>query len=127
MENPATLENPKTALTPSITYVAENYRDTKILNDYDIGGQIIYQTKGTLPVFIDGRAGTAYNEKTIIDYLTFMNLDKDWPKVIAPYNIQVIFVTNHSAFAKMYKNGVFHNDWLETYNDGVASVYVRKE
>lgn len=111
---------------PAINYVMENYSSKRVLNDYDFGGRIIYESKGKFPVFIDGRALTVYSEKTLSDFMAFITQEKDWQKTIEPYQIDVILLANGRDFVKDYKKGLYNDQWQEVYNDKVASVYARK-
>ncbi len=120
------LEDPKKSPAPAIKYVVENYAGKRVLNDYNLGGRMIYETGGKFPLFIDGRAGTAYSEKLLGHYLAFMNLEKDWQKTIEPYHIDVLLVMNNISFAGMYKTGAYHDEWKEVFRDEAASVYERK-
>ena len=120
------MEDPKKSPFPAIKYVQEHYAGKNMLNDYNLGGRIIYETNGKFPIFIDGRAGSAYSEKILADYLAFMNLDDDWQKTLAPYKIDVILVQNNSSFADFYKKGLYHDEWKQVFHDDVASVYERK-
>jgi len=112
---------------PAIDFIRQNYSGKRILNDYDLGGKIIYESKGKLPVFIDGRAGTAYSEKLLTDFLGFFNLDKDWQQIIEPYNIDVIMVANYSNFSKAYERGSYHDYWQQVYHDKIISIYTKKD
>ena len=120
------MEDPKKSPKPAIDYVTSHYAGKNMLNDYNLGGRIIYETNGKFPLFIDGRAGSAYSEKVLTDYLAFMNLEDDWQKNLAPYKIDVILVQSNSSFANMYKKGLYHDDWKQVFHDDAASVYERK-
>lgn len=120
------LEKSEKSPLPAINYVMEHYEGKHVLNDYDFGGRIIYESKGKFPVFMDGRAPTVYNEQILTDFLTFVNLDKDWQKVIEKYNIDVILLANGRNFVRDYEKNLYHNEWQEVYGDEVAKVYVKK-
>ncbi len=120
------IEKKEKAILPAINYVMQNYADKRIINDYDFGGRIIYESKGKLPVFMDGRAPTVYDEKILSDFLDFTTMKKDWQKILEQYKIDVIFISNNRDFAKDYAKGLYHDKWQEVFRDDVASVYVRK-
>ena len=56
-----------------ITYVAANYQNYNIINDYNIGGYIILFGEGKVKHFIDGRAGTVFNEYILNQYIDVIN------------------------------------------------------
>jgi len=118
--------DPKLSPEPAIAYVTRELPHARLLNDYNIGGPIIYQTKGALPVFMDGRAGTVYSEEVIADYLAFLNVEKDWPRIVKKYRIDAILVLNTHSFAKAYDSGQYHDTWKQVFHDDAASVYVKK-
>ncbi|MGE0754610.1 MAG: hypothetical protein AB7L92_05560 [Alphaproteobacteria bacterium] len=111
---------------PAVAYVLEHLKGRRVLNDYDYGGRIIYESAGTFPVFIDPRFGTAYSETLIQDYLTFLLHYHRWEDVIAKHRIDAILISNHSIFAQEYLAGHYHKHWQQVYKDEVAGVYVRK-
>lgn len=111
---------------PAINYVMEHYPGKRVLNDYDYGGRIIYESKGKLPVFMDGRALTVYSEKILSDFLAFVTLEKDWQKTLEPYHIDVILMANNRDFVRDYEKGLYNDQWQKVFSDKVASVYIRK-
>lgn len=110
----------------AINYVIEHYPSKRLLNDYDFGGRIIYESKGSFPVFIDGRSNTVYSEKVLSDFLAFANMEKDWQKTIEPYRIDVILIANGRDFVKDYDKGFYNDQWEKVYSDKVATIYARK-
>lgn len=120
------IEKAEESPAAAINYVTQNYAGKQVLNDYDLGGRIIYESKGKLPVFIDGRAGTVYTEEILKDFISFYTLDEGWQKILGKYGIDVILVANKSRFAKNYEKGAYHDSWQQVYHDGAASVYTRK-
>jgi hypothetical protein len=119
----------KTAFSslPAIKYVFEHYAGKRVLNDWFFGGRMIYESKGTFPVFIDGRAGTVYTEKILSDYIKFLYLQDGWQEMLQSYGIEVIFVYNDKNFVKEYNRGLHHEDWKLVYEDHIASVYERRK
>lgn len=123
----------QTYLTPdddaaaAIAYLQEHLRGKRILNDYSYGGRIIYETGGTTPIFVDGRAGTAYSEAILSDYLAFLQLEKDWERAMEKYRIDGIMSGNDLPFAKAYATGQYREHWKQVYHDEVAGVYMRKK
>ncbi|MFX5009029.1 hypothetical protein ABTB96_19300, partial [Acinetobacter baumannii] len=69
------------------------------LNHWNAGGLLIYHTRGTVPLFVDGRAATAYPDDVLRDYLQLIQDEIDeavWDGVIAKYRIDaVLWVKAH--------------------------------
>jgi hypothetical protein len=120
------IEKPEKSFMPAVNYIMQHYAGKRIFNDYDYGGRIIYETKGALPVFMDGRAGTAYSENILKDMIDITTLEKGWEDTIRNYDIDVILLGNGRDFVKDYGKGMYHDKWDEVFHDDVASVYVRK-
>ena len=114
-------DNPEAA----IRYAEQHYAGKRFLTDYTLGGRIIYYARGKVPVFADGRAGTAYSEEVLEDYIAFMNLDADWQEIVKKYRIEGMLLGNSQRFVKAYEDGQYQG-WKRVYSDDVASVFVRK-
>lgn len=110
----------------AIAHVMENYPAARLLNDYNFGGRIVYETGGRLKIFADGRAGTAYTEEVLADYLGFMSLDDGWKKTLDRYGIETILLGNGQRFAAAWEAGQYREQWRRVYHDDVASVFVRR-
>jgi len=54
-----------------IAFIEANYPALRFLNSYNFGGYLIYARRGKIPVFIDGRATTAYPWQVAEDYIAF--------------------------------------------------------
>lgn len=107
-----------------IAQLIGHYADKRILNDYGLGGRIIYESKGRMKLFVDGRAGTAYSEELLADYLDFLFQNTGWQKVIDKYDIDGVFIRNASPFAAAYDNGQYHDQWRRVYEGKQASLYL---
>ena len=50
-------------------YLQTHFPHARLLNHWNVGGILIFFTRGTIPVFVDGRAATAYPDALLRDYL----------------------------------------------------------
>jgi len=114
-------------VTQAVRWFAEHCKGKRFLNDYDYGGRIIYETGGSCPVFVDGRAGTVYPESLLSDYLDFKELKPGWFELIERYGIDGMFLGNGTVFARAYADGQYRDKWQEVYRDNVASIYLLKK
>lgn len=110
----------------AIDFARENYADHRFLSNFNFGGQIIYRAGGSLPFFMDSRAGTVYSEEAIKDYLEFMWLKPDWQERLAKYGINGIIMYKSSAFSQAYENGQFHDGWQLVFAGKAANVYIAR-
>lgn len=113
-------------ITPAIAYLEQHHPGKRFLNDYALGGQQIYLTRGRAPLFVDGRAGTAYPEEVLEDYMDFLFMEKEWSELTEKYRIDGIIVLNSHRFASAYEAGQYRDEWKEVFRDEVASVYIRR-
>ncbi len=106
-----------------VNFVQEYYPYNKFLNDYGLGTYLIYLTEGTIPVFIDGRAGTAYPDKVLNDYLyltsTLPNLNDS---VLNRYQITGVITFKERNLNQIFANKV---GWKQVFIDNRFAVYVK--
>jgi hypothetical protein len=110
----------------AIDYAKEHYGDHRFLSNFNFGGQVIYRTGGSLPFFMDSRAGTVYSEEAIQDYLHFMWLKPDWQERLAKYKINGILMYKTSSFSQAYENGQFRDKWQLVFAGRAANVYIAR-
>lgn len=107
----------------AIDYAIEHYSGYHFLNDYGYGGEIIHRSQGKLKVFLDSRAGTAYTEKQIQDYLDLITLKKDWEDIAIRYRVNGIITSNESPFSKAYDRGEYHTRWKQVFSNDNVRLY----
>jgi hypothetical protein len=109
-----------------VAYVEQHYPHARLLNHWNYGGYIIFSTHGTLPVFVDGRAATAYPDAVLRDYFALITWDVDaaaWERVLRTYDVDtVLWPKAHAQLAQFL---VGTGKWTQVYSGNVASVYVK--
>ncbi|NBO18857.1 MAG: hypothetical protein EBV03_06465 [Proteobacteria bacterium] len=101
------------------------YSHLRLLNDYSMGGVLIYKLGGKFPVFVDGRAGTAYPESVLNDYLLFMQLGSGWEAALEKYDIDGLLLFRNSNFVTVYNFGAYHDRWIRTVK-GDPQVFLKR-
>ncbi|HLG80217.1 MAG TPA: hypothetical protein VKY22_04315 [Bradyrhizobium sp.] len=94
---------------------------TRVLNDYDFGGYLIYRGVDT---FIDGRT-ELFGEKFFVDHNNASGLaePENLFRLLAQYRIDATFLRTQSAAARLLD----HMDgWEKVYSDDLATIHVRK-
>ncbi len=104
--------------------VATDYPDARFWNDYDLGGYMIYRSK--LKPFVDGRAGTAYPESLLIDFIAFQQLPPDWEKILQKYQIDGLVLSNSSPYVLLYEMGGGREVLERIRKDDKVSVFLYK-
>lgn len=112
-------------ISDALPLLEKNYRHLRFLNDYTMGGSLIYQTGGTLPVFIDGRAGTVYSEKVLKDYLLFLGLDEAWEEMAASQGVEALLLYKNNPFVTVYDLGGYHDRWVRVL-EGNAQIFLKR-
>ncbi len=109
----------------AMNFVEANRLEGKIFALYNWGGYVQLRANGRLKVFIDGRAGTVYDEKTFLQYLRVLGMHKGWEDVI--WNSGAEFVLWPKRTPKQIDALLQSRRWRVLYADHVASLMVRAE
>jgi hypothetical protein len=114
---------PNTRGTP-VAAVAElkKLNLTRVLNDYDFGGYLIYSGVAT---FIDGRT-ELYGEKFFVDHNAMSGLmePENLFRLLGDYDIEATFLRTQSAATKLLDH---MDDWQKVYSDDLATIHLRKD
>ena len=107
-------------------YIQTHFPHARLLNHWNYGGLLIFYTRGAVPVFVDGRAATAYPDALLRDYfkLPTEKIDETaWDAVLQKYQIDaVLWVRAHDALRQFL---VGKRGWTETYDGTYVSLYVK--
>jgi len=109
----------------TMNLIEANHIEGKVFNFYNWGGYIDLRTQGRLQVFIDGRAGTAFDEKTYRQYLAVLGMYNRWEEVVWASGADYVLWPQHSPkqIEQLRKSG----RWRVLYFDHVATLLVRAE
>jgi hypothetical protein len=107
-------------------YLQANFSHARILNHWNVGGILIFRTHGAVPLFIDGRAATAYPDGLLRDYFKLVKWDIDeasWDTMLEKYGIDaVLWPTAHDVLKRFL---VDKRGWKEQYVGSHESLYVK--
>jgi hypothetical protein len=107
-------------------YLQTHFPHARLLNNWNVGGLLIFFTRGAIPVFVDGRAATAYPDDLLHDYFKLPETDIDeaaWDAVIKKYQIDtVLWVKAHEELRRFL---VGKRGWTEQYAGLYESIYVK--
>ena len=100
-------------------YLQTHFPHARLLNHWNVGGLLIFFTRGAIPVFVDGRAATAYPDALLRDYFKLFNLpelainETAWDTVLEKYQIDtVLWVKAHEELRRFL---VDKRGWKEEY------------
>jgi hypothetical protein len=107
-------------------YLRTHFSHARLLNHWNVGGLLIFRTHGTVPVFVDGRAATAYPDALLRDYFKLVQWEIDetvWDAVLEKYQIDtVLWVKKHEQLRRFL---VDKRGWKEEYAGSQESIYVK--
>jgi len=109
-------------------YLEAHASHAHLLNHWNVGGLLIFRTRGSVPVFVDGRAATAYPDELLRDYHKLVRWDIDaasWDEVIGKYKIDaVLWIRAHDPLRQFL---VGERGWKEEYTGAYVSLYTRQD
>ncbi|HMH65390.1 MAG TPA: hypothetical protein VK515_07375, partial [Rhizomicrobium sp.] len=110
-----------------VRYLETHFPHARLLNHWNYGGILIFRDRGAIPLFVDGRASTAYPDALLRDYFKLgqeqVN-DADWDAVLAKYRIDtVLWIRTHEGLRHFL---VGRRGWKEAYTGMYASIYVKQ-
>jgi len=107
-------------------YLQTHFSHARLLNHWNVGGLLIFRTQGAVPVFVDGRAATAYPDDLLRDYFKLVELEIDetaWDTVLEKYQIDaVLWVKTHEQLRRFL---VDKRGWKEEYAGLYETIYVK--
>jgi putative effector of murein hydrolase LrgA (UPF0299 family) len=107
-------------------YLQTHFSHARLLNHWNVGGLLIFRTQGAVPVFVDGRAATAYPDTLLRDYFKLVELEINettWDTVLEKYQIDtVLWVKAHEQLRRFL---VDKRGWKEEYAGMYESIYVK--
>jgi hypothetical protein len=107
-------------------YLQTHFSHARLLNNWNVGGLLIFRTRGTVPAFVDGRGATAYPDALLRDYFKLAEWEIDetaWDTVLEKYQIDtVLWVKAHEELRRFL---VDKRGWKEEYAGLYESIYVK--
>jgi hypothetical protein len=107
-------------------YLQTHFSHARLLNNWNVGGLLIFRTRGAVPVFVDGRGATAYPDALLRDYFKLAEWEIDetaWDTVLEKYQIDtVLWVKAHEKLRRFL---VDKKGWKEEYAGLYESIYVK--
>jgi hypothetical protein len=110
-----------------LAYLEEHFPHARLLNHWNYGGFLILRNRGAIPVFVDGRAATAYPDALLREYFGLISWEVDeaaWKHVLEKYDVDaVMWPRVHQQLADFL---VGKEGWTQVHSGSVANLYVRR-
>lgn len=100
----------------AVEWLRDQEQGTRIFNDYNWGGYLIYHSPGT-PVFVDGRTDL-YGDEILSDYHEIMQAGKNWEEILMNYDLNTLLISNSSHLSQVAKL----QGWAVVYRDDLAII-----
>ncbi len=123
---PAKADLPPIYPDVEVAYLQQHFPHAHVLNHWNYGGYVIFRTRGEVPIFVDGRAATAYPDSVLRDYFELITWDVNqpaWEAALEKYHVEaVLWPKAHTPLAAFLVGKL---GWTEAYSGKFANVYVR--
>lgn len=109
-----------------LNYIEDHYPGYRWLNEYGMGGPLIYYGAPSIKIFVDGRTETAYPTSLMKDYMDFMEGLGNGRKannIIKKYEIDGLIFTNKAKITDYLGRNL---RWERVYKDDSYTVFIRR-
>ena len=80
----------------SVEYILKYMPEKRFVNDYNVGGQVIFFGEGRIKVFIDGRGGIVYSDDFSREAMPVIKADFDkWLPLVEKYGIEAVITCDY--------------------------------
>jgi tetratricopeptide (TPR) repeat protein len=112
----------------TVNFLKEHNVRGNIFNDYGYGGYLIWHLWPNIPVFIDGRTPTIYDQDFLWLHSMAEQKKEVWEKVVERYGIEIILINDYreEGYAKFPKWLDDSKNWMLVAFDDVSSLYMKR-
>jgi tetratricopeptide (TPR) repeat protein len=112
----------------TVNFLKEHNVQGKIFNDYNFGGYLIWHLWPGIPVFIDGRTPTIYDQDFFWVYTSARQKKDIWKKVTERYGIDIVLIQDDRDIGYAH---IFHwldddDAWMLVAFDDVSNLYIKR-
>ena len=109
-------------LSPAVSFIKSHYPHARLLNHYDFGGFLIYETRGAIPVFVDPRTETAIPPAVMKDYVAFEKGTPGWEAMLDRSALDGAMLPTGSALCERFYNRI---GWKTVFKGEYATIFMR--
>jgi hypothetical protein len=113
--------NPGLRPVAAVEFLKKEHIKGNMFNNDQFGSYIIYEAWPEYRVFFDGRSDM-YGVPRVKDYLSILNFQPGWEKIIEKYQMGWIMC---KADSRLCRYLLARTDWKLIYADKVANIFVR--
>jgi hypothetical protein len=122
---PVTLAKAEQDILPlgAVSWIERNHPSREMFNSYNWGGYLLWRLWPQYPVYADGRTDV-YDDKFLREYMSVTLAQDGWQAVLDRRNVGFIVIEAGGVLDTFLRREA---DWLETYRDKLAVIYVRSQ
>ena len=112
----------------TVDFLKKHDVNGRIFNTYGYGGYIIWHLYPAVPVFIDGRTPTIYDQDFFWLYALTERNKELWKQVAEHYGIEIVLVRDdrEKGYAVLFNRLDEDEDWRLMAFDDVSNLYMKK-
>lgn len=103
-------------------FVRQKYPGTRLFNDYNAGGYLVYKLYPDVPVFIDGRTDF-YGNGLMREYFDAQFAEPGWEATLDKYDVEVVMVARRYPLAEALAGD---SGWEKVFEGEAEVVYARR-
>jgi len=113
----------------TVDFVKKHHIEGKIFNTYGLGGFLIWHLWPRVPVFIDGRSPTVYDQDFFWLYSLAERKNEIWQKLVKEYDVDIVLVSDDReiGYARLCNWLDEDEKWRLVAFDDKSVLYLRKD
>ncbi|MHA1631895.1 MAG: tetratricopeptide repeat protein, partial [Candidatus Freyarchaeota archaeon] len=113
----------------TVNFVKKHHIEGKIFNTYGLGGFLIWHLWPRVPVFIDGRTPTVYDQDFFWLYSLAERKNEIWQKLVKEYDVDIVLVSDDReiGYARLCNWLDEDERWRLVAFDDKSVLYLRKD
>ncbi len=118
------------SIKSEIAFIEQHIASPRVLNHYNLGGYLIYESRGRVPVFVDPRAETIFPSSLMQEYWNFQSGSQDWDGILNRYHINAIMIPNKKTMPghdRLHGYLAMLPGWRLAFEGPIAVIYVRTD
>jgi hypothetical protein len=105
----------------AVQWIEANQPTGRMFNNYDWGGYLAWKLRD-YPVFVDGRTDL-YDDQFLREYQRAAGGEQGWEETLDYYGVNFVLSDTGSGLDRELGRSA---EWVETYGDEMAVVYIRE-
>ena len=118
---------PLANLDPEINFIKTHYPNARLLTHFDLAGMLAYQTRGTIPVFVDPRTETAIPPEVFKDYICFQKACEGWESMMDRYHMDGVMIPAVEAASGLQDRFNSRKGWKLAFKGPLGIIYMRTQ